>query len=279
MLIGYARVSTADQRLDMQVDALERAGCERIFSDYASGRRADRAGLEALRSHLRPGDTLVVWKLDRLGRTVRQLVEMVAELNCAGINFASVTDGIDTSTPSGRFFFHVMAALAEMERDLVRERTRAGLSAAKARGRVGGRKPKLTKQQLTHARRLLDDLTTTGAEVAETLGVSRSTLYRSLARTPGRRDAGSAGQRRRRGSVSLREAEGRSPVRTYPFSLRVRWPARILRHVEIWHRPATCTLRVSPSTQCLQLAEHMVVRAVPLPWYLLSQQSYEVVSG
>jgi len=210
MLIGYARVSTGDQRLDMQLDALERAGCERVFSDHASGGRLDRAGLEALRSHLRPGDTLVVWKLDRLGRTVRQLVELVAELNLVGVNFASITDGIDTSTPPGRFFFHVMAALAEMERDLVRERTRAGLTAAKARGRVGGRKPKLSDQQITHARRLLEDLTTTGAEVAETLGVSRSTLYRSLGRAK-QRGLKPTGRQRRRGSEALRDEGGAAP--------------------------------------------------------------------
>ncbi|WP_374471200.1 recombinase family protein [Phenylobacterium sp.] len=184
MQIGYARVSSADQRLDLQMDALTRAGCERLFTDHASGGRADRPGLLAAQSHLRRGDTLVVWKLDRLGRSVRQLVELVATLEADGVHFASITDGIDTATPAGRFFFHVMAALAEMERDLIRERTTAGLRAAKARGRLGGRRPKLTAQQLAHARKLLADPDTTGAEVAETFGVARSTLYRSIGRRP-----------------------------------------------------------------------------------------------
>lgn len=184
MLIGYARISTGEQRLDLQLDALKRAGCQRVFEDQASGGRTTRPGLDAARSHLRTGDTLVVWKLDRLGRTVRQLVDMVASLQSQGIQFVSITDGIDTSTPAGRFFFHVMAALAEMERDLIRERTKAGLSAAKARGRLGGRRPKLTAQQISHAKRLLADPTTTGAEVAETFGIARSTLYRSVGRKP-----------------------------------------------------------------------------------------------
>lgn len=185
MLIGYARVSTADQRLDLQVDALTRAGCERIFSDHASGGRGDRTGLANALSHLRAGDTLVVWKLDRLGRTVRQLVDFTAELRTKEINFASLTDGIDTGTAAGRFFFHVMAAMAEMERDLVRERTLAGLAAAKARGRRGGRPTKLTAQQVSHAKLLLADPGVSGAEVARTLGVARSTLYRSLERPKG----------------------------------------------------------------------------------------------
>lgn len=182
MFIGYARVSTADQRLDLQLDALTRAGCERIFTDQASGGRGDRQGLTDALSHLRPGDTLVVWKLDRLGRTVRQLIDFTAKLGERQINFASLTDGIDTATAPGRFFFHVMAAMAEMERDLIRERTLAGLAAAKARGRLGGRPSKLTPQQLSHARRLLADPEISGAEVARTFGVSRSTLYRSLNR-------------------------------------------------------------------------------------------------
>lgn len=182
MLIGYARVSTGDQRLDLQVDALQRAGCERIFQDAVSGARIDRIGLEAAQSHLRAGDTLVVWKLDRLGRTVRQLVDLVAALQAKGIQFASLTDGIDTSAPAGRFFFHVMAALAEMERDLIRERTKAGLSAARNRGRLGGRPPKLSAQQIAHARRLLAQPDVTGTDVAKTFGVARSTLYRSIGR-------------------------------------------------------------------------------------------------
>lgn len=182
MLIGYARASTTDQRLDLQVDALTRAGCGRIFSDRASGGRGDRPGLKDCLSHLRAGDTLVVWKLDRLGRTVRQLVDFAAELGARDINFASLTDGINTDTAAGRFFFHVMAAMADMERDLVRERTMAGLAAAKARGPLGGRPAKLSTQQIGHAKLLLADPTISGAEVAQTLGVARSTLYRSIGR-------------------------------------------------------------------------------------------------
>jgi DNA invertase Pin-like site-specific DNA recombinase len=181
VLIGYARVSTADQNLDLQRDALKRAGCGRIFEDKASGSRTDRPGLADALSHLRDGDTLVVWKLDRLGRTVHQLVEFVATLQSRNIEFKSLSDSIDTSTSAGRFFFHMMAALAEMERDLIRERTNAGLAAAKARGRQGGRRPKLSAQQLAHARRLLQDPATTASEIADTLGVARSTLYRALA--------------------------------------------------------------------------------------------------
>lgn len=135
-------------------------------------------------SHLRSCDELVIWKLDRLSRTVRQLVEFVEELKARGVNFRSLTDGIETRTPAGRFFFHVMAALAEMERDLVRERTRAGLAAARARGREGGRTPKLNDRQVEQARTLLTDPGSTATEVAATLGVSRSTLYRALARKP-----------------------------------------------------------------------------------------------
>lgn len=180
MLIGYARVSTSEQRLDLQVDALATAGCQRMFTDHAGGGRFDRPGLESALSHLRPGDTLMVWKLDRLGRSVRRLVELVASLQAREVQFASLTDGINTGTSSGRFFFHVMAALAEMERDLIKERTKAGLEAARARGRKGGRPQKLSPQQIKHARLLLAEPETTGVDVALTLGVARSTLYRSL---------------------------------------------------------------------------------------------------
>ena len=181
VLIGYARVSTTDQTLDLQLDGLHREGCERVFSDKAVGARGDRVGLRQAPSHGRAGDALVVWKLDRLGRTVRQLVTFVEDLKARGIEFRSLTDGIDTSTPAGRFFFHMMAALAEMERDLIRERTAAGLAAARARGRLGGRRPKLTPSQLTHAQRLLADSAVTVTDVATTFKVARSTLYRAIA--------------------------------------------------------------------------------------------------
>ena len=155
MLVGYARVSTDDQSLDLQYDALTKAGCERIFDDKASGARDDRPGLADALSHCRPRDVLCVYKLDRLGRSLRSLIAFVGELQKRQVEFRSLSDAIDTGTAAGRFFFHVMAALAEMERDLIRERTNAGLVAARARGRKGGRKPKLTAQQICHAHKLL----------------------------------------------------------------------------------------------------------------------------
>lgn len=179
MLIGYARVSTDDQDLSLQLDALTKAGCGKIFSDKASGAAAQRAGLADAVSHLRTGDALVVWKLDRLGRTVKGLVDMVSELEASGVQFRSLTDGIDTSTGPGRFFFHVMAALAQMERELIVERTRAGLDAARKRGRLGGRRPKMTDKKLQAARKLLR-AGMRPREVAENLGVSVPTLYRWL---------------------------------------------------------------------------------------------------
>jgi DNA invertase Pin-like site-specific DNA recombinase len=182
MLIGYARVSTEDQNLDLQRDALTKAGCEKIFEDKVSGARDERPGLTDALSHLRPGDCLVVYKLDRLGRTTRGLIDMVAELQKRGVEFRTLAGAtqIDTSTAQGRFFFHVLAALAEMERDLIRERTMAGLAASRARGRKGGRKPKLTACQIKTARQLLQDRNTTITDVAASLGVNRSTIYRSL---------------------------------------------------------------------------------------------------
>lgn len=179
MLIGYARVSTDDQNLDLQLDALKKAGCAQLFTDQVSGAAAVKTGLEAALAYLRESDTLVVWKLDRLGRTVKGLVELADLLNSRGIQFRSLTDGIDTSTAAGRFFFHMMAALAEMERDLIRERTTAGLAAARARGRKGGRKPKLDDAKLDAARKLLE-AGTPAVDVAKTLGVGRATLYRHL---------------------------------------------------------------------------------------------------
>ena len=183
MLIGYARVSTEDQNLDLQQDALTHAGCERIFVDKASGVRTDRPGLGEALSHLRPGDSLVVWKLDRLGRSVRDLIEFVGALRQREINFRTLDgNAFDTGTAHGQFFFTMMAALAEMERGLIRERTTAGLAAARARGRLGGRPSKLGRSQLAHARRLLEERSTSVTEVAATLGVDRTTLYRALRR-------------------------------------------------------------------------------------------------
>lgn len=177
MLIGYARVSTAEQNLELQREALTGAGCRKIFEDTISGTRAVRPGLSKALDALRAGDTLVVWKLDRLGRSVKQLVDLVAELRAAGIEFHSLTDAINTGTPSGRFFFHVMASLSEMERELTVERTRAGLEAARRLGRRGGRKPKMTPSKIESAHQLLAS-GTPPRDVAKNLGVSVPTLYR-----------------------------------------------------------------------------------------------------
>ncbi len=179
LLIGYARVSTQDQNLEMQTEALHKAGCKKLFEDRESGSRAERLGLTQARENLRAGDTLVVWKLDRLGRSVKQLVDLVGELQKDGVQFRSLTDSIDTGTPSGRFFFHVMASLAEMERELIVERTRAGLEVARQLGRTGGRKRLMTESKVKAAKKLLS----TGVparDVASNLGVSVPTLYRWL---------------------------------------------------------------------------------------------------
>ena len=177
MLIGYARLSTQDQNLELQLDALTKAGCQKVFEDTISGTRADRPGLGKALEMLREGDTLVVWKLDRLGRSVKQLVELVNALHKQNVQFKSLTDSIDTSTPSGRFFFHVMGSLAEMERDLIVERTRAGLDVARQLGRKGGRKPKMTDSKIESAKKLLAS-GVPPKDVAKNLGVSVPTLYR-----------------------------------------------------------------------------------------------------
>ena len=179
MQVGYARVSTKDQNLHLQHEALQQAGCEKIYEDQASGAKASRKGLDLALEVLREGDSLVVWKLDRLGRNVKDLVTLVGELEQRGIHFKSLTDNIDTTTTAGRFFFHVMASLAQMERELLVERTRAGLDAARKRGRVGGRKRAMTDSKLQSAKRLLAD-GVPPKDVASDLGVSVPTLYRWL---------------------------------------------------------------------------------------------------
>jgi DNA invertase Pin-like site-specific DNA recombinase len=179
-LLGYARVSTTDQQPQLQVDALERAGSYRVFTETASGARSDRPLLEQVLDQLRPGDALVVWKLDRLGRSLRHLVDTATGLAERGVGFRSLQEAIDTTTPGGKLVFHVFAALAEFERDLVRERTSAGLAAARARGRRGGRPSVLTGHKLQVARDMYDSGQYTVAAIAQTLGVSRASIYRHL---------------------------------------------------------------------------------------------------
>jgi DNA invertase Pin-like site-specific DNA recombinase len=177
MFIGYARVSTDDQNLDLQRDALEKAGCEQIFTDRVSGTKARRPGLEEAFSHLRQGDTLVVWRLDRLGRSLRHLIDTVTDLQEKGIGFKSLTESIDTTTSGGKLVFHIFGALAEFEREIIKERTKAGLQSARARGRKGGRRSALTPKQLQIAQQLYDAKTPVN-EICETLGISRATFYR-----------------------------------------------------------------------------------------------------
>ena len=190
MLIGYARVSTADQKLDLQNDALTQAGCERIFTDTASGSQAVRTGLEQALAFARKGDTLVVWKLDCLGRSLRHLVETIADLRGRGIGFRSLQERLDTTTSGGKLVFHVFAALAEFERDLIRERTRAGLDAARARGQRGGRRRKLDAKKRAQALTLYQDKSNTIDDICRTLRVGRSTFYRYLAEAKPRSSAG-----------------------------------------------------------------------------------------
>jgi DNA invertase Pin-like site-specific DNA recombinase len=180
MLIGYARVSTSDQTLDLQKDALEKAGCTRIFTDTASGAKAERIGLDEAMSHLREGDTLVVWKLDRLGRSLKHLIETITGLNNRKTGFKSITEAIDTTTSGGKLIFHIFGALAEFERDIIKERTQAGLNAARARGRKGGRPKALTPKTAQQALTLYNDKTNTIDEICRTLKISRATLYRYI---------------------------------------------------------------------------------------------------
>lgn len=180
MLVGYARVSTQDQNPALQLDALKALGCEKVFVEKASGAQRDRPEMKAALDYMRTGDTLVVWKLDRLARSMKQLIETVEMLEGQGIGFRSLTEAIDTTTAGGKLVFHIFGALAEFERTIIRERTRAGLDAAKARGRRGGRPPKLTDKDLTVARAMLAEASITVEDVAKRLGVSPATLYRHL---------------------------------------------------------------------------------------------------
>jgi DNA invertase Pin-like site-specific DNA recombinase len=178
MLIGYARISTHDQTLALQQDALKNAGCDRIFTDQVSGTKAQRKGLEEALSHLREGDTLVVWRLDRLGRSLRHLIDTITELGESGVGFKSLQENIDTTTSGGKLVFHIFGSMAEFERDIIRERTMAGLASARSRGRVGGRPRLLTQQKAEMARKLYADKSNPVSSIYKTLGISRATLWR-----------------------------------------------------------------------------------------------------
>ncbi len=184
--IGYARVSTDDQHLDLQRDALQQAGCALIYEEAASGKNAARPELAQCCKALRAGDTLVVWRLDRLGRSLPDLVHIVADLEQRGVGFESLTEKIETTGAAGKLVFHMFAALAEFERGLIRERTQAGLAAARARGRTGGRKPKLDEKQVREIKALLRDPDIYVADVARRYGVSRTTLYKHVGAVPAR---------------------------------------------------------------------------------------------
>ena len=177
MLIGYARVSTQEQNLDLQKDALEGAGCERIYSDQVSGSTERRQELDTALEMLREGDTLVVWRLDRLGRSLKHLIELIGDLEERGIGFKSLQESIDTTSSSGRLVFHVFGALAEIERNLIRERTRAGLDAARTRGRKGGRPKKLDTKKQALAVKLYQEKKNSVDDICEMFGISKPTLY------------------------------------------------------------------------------------------------------
>jgi len=184
MLIGYARVSTQDQTLALQQDALKTIGCDHIFTDTASGAKTDRPGLDEALRFVRAGDTLVVWRLDRLGRSLKHLIDTISRLNERGIGFKSIQENIDTTTSGGKLVFHLFGALAEFERDLIRERTRAGLEAARARGRRGGPPKRLTPKQVAQLQSLHNANTSPVSDLLHTFRISRATLYRYLATRP-----------------------------------------------------------------------------------------------
>jgi DNA invertase Pin-like site-specific DNA recombinase len=182
-LIGYARVSTTDQNPELQIDALKAVGCQRVFTDKASGSLQSRPQLDRMLDHLREGDVVVVWRLDRLGRSMKHLIELIDVLEARGVGFRSLTENIDTTTTGGKLIFHIFGALADFEKELIRERTHAGLAAARARGRVGGRPAKMTPEKVKVAREMYDSKEYTVEAIAKTIGVSRKTVYRHLAPT------------------------------------------------------------------------------------------------
>lgn len=185
MLIGYARVSTDEQNLDLQKDALQQAGCERILADQQSGVKAERQGLKAALAYARPGDTLVVWRLDRLSRSLKDLIELVTHLEAQGIGLKSLQEALDTSSSSGKLIFHLFGALAEFERNLIRERTQAGLRAARARGRKGGRPKALDAEKSALAIQLYEEKTRTVKQICQLMGISKPTLYKYIAAARG----------------------------------------------------------------------------------------------
>ena len=180
MKVGYARVSTNDQNISMQIDALESSGCKEIFSDIASGAKTERPGLEQALAYVREGDTIVVWKLDRLGRSIQHLIQSINTLQNKGIGFKSLQENIDTTTNGGKLIFHMFSSLAEFERDLIRERTRVGLKAARARGKCGGRKPILQDKQVARMIELYNEGSSTVGEICKIFSISRPSFYNYL---------------------------------------------------------------------------------------------------
>jgi len=183
MLVGYARVSTIEQTLHLQQDALEKSGCSKIFTDTVSGAKAERKGLDEALEYVRKGDILVVWRLDRLGRSLKHLIETISHLDSKNIGFKSLTENIDTTTSGGKLIFHIFGALAEFERNLIKERTTAGLQAARARGRQGGRPTLLSAKKIALAQELYDNRDSKErsiAEICRSLNISRATLYRHI---------------------------------------------------------------------------------------------------
>ena len=193
-LLGYARVSTAEQDAALQVDELTAAGCYRVYTDHASGTLDRRPELDAVLAQLRPGDSLVVWRLDRLGRSLRHLIDTVTSLDERQVGFRSLREDIDTTTGGGRLVFHLFGALAQFEREIIRDRTVAGLAAARARGRQGGRPSKLNADQVRTARRLYDERELTVEEIGRILGVSRTCIYRTLGKDRAAMETGQAAE-------------------------------------------------------------------------------------
>lgn len=184
MLVGYARVSTQDQNLELQRDALTKAGCDRIFTEVIGGSRSERTGLQEALNILRAGDTLVVWRLDRLGRSLKHLIDIVNQLREMDVGFQSLQESIDTTTSGGKLIFHMFGALAEFERDVIRERTQAGLRAARARGRQGGRPRALDDTKLAMVRAMYEERKLLPDDICKAMGISRATLYRRVAKMP-----------------------------------------------------------------------------------------------